>query len=442
MPELLRCPYCNQPLLNKAAIQHLHDEEEKVRAKLVGEANAAASRMLQAELAAAEKRIRGEVELETSEREQTLNQTIEQLTREKKAVEVKTKKAMADAEKRIRSEVELETSEREQTLNQTIEELTREKKAVEVKTKQAMADAEQELARQKKDLEAKTTKAVADAEKRIRSEVGREDSKRERRLQRTIQSLRNHNEDLERQLAGQTAQGEGAVNEQEIARDLREAWHEDEVTLNCAAGDINQAVYYRKGQTMEKAGTIVYECKNTTRWSNDYIRQVKRDAGILQTPYLMLISKTLPARETGACVSDGVIVADREHARHLVRILRRMMIETHRAELAGQDRERKTARLYEYLRGDEFRTELTVVVAAGKKLTAMLQDERKEHARTWTKRQNAYDELSDNSAAIEQAIRTIIETEEVPADGRVHEGGRRRLRAPRSPMAAITSSTR
>ena len=70
---------------------------------------------------------------------------------------------------------------------------------------------------------------------------------------------------------------------------------------------------------------------------------------------------------------DDVVIADPAHVRHLAWIVRRAVIETHRAELAGQDRAGKTARLYEYLRSDEFRGQLSAVVRAGTQLTEMLQ---------------------------------------------------------------------
>ena len=111
-----------------------------------------------------------------------------------------------------------------------------------------------------------------------------------------------------------------------------------------------------------------------------------------------------------------------------------MVIETHRAELAGQDRAAKTARLYEYLRGDEFREQLAAVVAAGDKLTGMLQAERKDHERGWNRRQQAYDELVHDSVAIEETIQGIIESaapQKTPKAARTN-GGTARTRRRRS----------
>ncbi len=108
------------------------------------------------------------------------------------------------------------------------------------------------------------------------------------------------------------------------------------------------------------------------------------------------------------------MITDPIHVRHLAWIVRHAVIETHRAERAGEDRAGKTARLYEYLRSDEFREELAVVVQTGQQLSEMLQKERKNHEQDWTSRQTVYDQLLHNSAAIELTIQSIIESEPEP----------------------------
>ena len=278
MSEVARCPYCNQPLASKSAVKHLHQNEEKLRRKLVAEANAAAKEKIQeARKAAAEK---------------------------------------------------------------------------------------------------------------VRTELEGKESKRERSLQRTVKTLQKQNRDLERRLDNLSAPDRGDLNEADIAEELIEAFPDDKITREGKGGDIVQTVRHRRGKRLEPAGVILYECKDTKRWSNSFVNQIKADGRARRTPYLLLVSRTLPAKEKDTCVRDDVIVADPIHVRHLAWILRRMVIETHRATLAGHDRADKTARLYEYLRSEEFREHLSPVVAAGTHLSEMLQAERKHHERDWNLRQH------------------------------------------------------
>ena len=154
------------------------------------------------------------------------------------------------------------------------------------------------------------------------------------------------------------------MNEADIAEELAHAFPEDDIQREGKGGDILQTVRYQLGRKLEEAGLILYECKDTKRWSNAFLKQIKADGQTHQTPYLLLVSRTLPANEECACVRDDVVIVDPLHVRHLAWIVRRAVIETHRAERAGQDRAGKTARLYEYLRSDEFRGQLSTLVGS------------------------------------------------------------------------------
>jgi hypothetical protein len=64
-------------------------------------------------------------------------------------------------------------------------------------------------------------------------------------------------------------------------------------------------------------------------------------------------------------VRDDVAVVGPEHVVYLAHVLRQMVIEAHRAGLAGRGKAAKTARLYEYLASDDFREHFGAVVEAG-----------------------------------------------------------------------------
>ena len=224
MVEIPKCPYCNQPLVSSHAVAHLHDVEEKLRRKLADDANAAASRKLQEKLA--------EVERERSEQERGLQQTIEGLQKQKEDLEGKAQEELVAAEKRLRDEMERERSEQERALQQTIE----------------------DLRKHSEDLEQRSQEELAAAEKRIRDEEAHERSKHEQGLQLTIEVLQRQNGDLERRLDGLSAPDRGAINEADIARDLTEAFPDDEITRTGKCGDIVQVVRYRTDQRLEQRG--------------------------------------------------------------------------------------------------------------------------------------------------------------------------------------------
>ena len=61
------------------------------------------------------------------------------------------------------------------------------------------------------------------------------------------------------------------MNEADIAEELVHAFPEDEIQREGKGGDILQTVRYPCGGKLEQAGVILYECKDTKRWSNAFI---------------------------------------------------------------------------------------------------------------------------------------------------------------------------
>ena len=292
-------------------------------------------------------------------------------------------------EKKVRAELEGQQSKHERALERTI----------------------QGLQKQNTNLDRKLEQAGKAIEKKVRAELEGQQSKHERALEGTIHGLQKQNTDLERKLEKLSAPERGELNEADIAEQLEHAFPDDEIErTGKGGGDIVQTVRCRSGNGLETAGVILYECKDAKQWGNRFITQIKAGGRKLHTPYLLLVSQAMPAKEADVCVRDDVVITDPEHVRHLSRILRQMVMETHRAELAGLDRNQKTELLYEYLRGEVFRGELASLIEVGTKLTEMLQTERSAHERDWNKRQQTYDELLHNSVAIDQSIRGIIES--------------------------------
>lgn len=90
-------------------------------------------------------------------------------------------------------------------------------------------------------------------------------------------------------------------------------------------------------------------------------------------------------------------------------IVRTMVIESHRAGHRTDGRDEKTARLFEYLSGDQFKQAFGGILGASDSLRLLLAEEKRAHERVWTRREQAYDELGRKSSVVDEAIRTIIE---------------------------------
>jgi hypothetical protein len=153
----------------------------------------------------------------------------------------------------------------------------------------------------------------------------------------------------------------------------------------------------------------VYECKDTLRWSNDFILQAKKAGKTHGTSYLVLVSRAFPRGQKNLFVRDGVIVVHPALLSHAAHVVRRMVAEVHRTGLGAEGRVRKTEELFSYLTGEKFRQEVGSITNATEMLRNMLEDERGSRRRTWANREAAYNEIRETLSTIDEEIRVIVE---------------------------------
>lgn len=292
------------------------------------------------------------------------------------------------------------------------EQLATEKAAV-TKLKSAHGD---EMAKQKKAYEAEARKlrtsiraeVAAEAEKSAATKVQRELRQRDK----LITSLKEQNEVQQRRIEHLTADERGEMNEEDLVARLRVAFPEDRIERQGrgrAGSDILHEIRYTVGDRTEVASRIVCECKDTLQWNNGFVEQAKKARVTHRTPHVVIVSRAFPRSEKMLCVREEVPIVAPARLVDLARVLHGMVIELHRAGLTKEGQAAKTQELYQYLSGDEFRQAFDIVVDASKELSELLNKERSAHERTWSKRQQIYNELGGKAAAIDGRLRTIIE---------------------------------
>lgn len=249
---------------------------------------------------------------------------------------------------------------------------------------------------------------ATEAEKTAAAKVQRDLRQRDTLINR----LKEQNEEQGRRIEHLTADERGEMNEEELVSALHVAFPDDKVERvgrGRAGSDILHEVRYSVDGSMQLAGLIVYECKDTLQWSNGFIAQAKKERTTHGTPHVVIVSRAFPRSEKELCVRDEVPIVAPKRLVELARILREMVITLHRMGLSAEGQTAKTAELYRYLSGEEFRASFGVITDGADDLQEMLKTERNAHERTWAKRQQLYGELGGNAAAIDGRLRAIIE---------------------------------
>ncbi len=126
---------------------------------------------------------------------------------------------------------------------------------------------------------------------------------------------------------------------------------------------------------------IVYECKDTLRWSNAWLEQARREGGTHGTPYLVIVTWAFPRGEKTLCVKDDIIVVDPMRLIHLAQVIRRWVVEVHRMKRSAEGQAEKEAELFEYLSGTEFRDAFDSLTVSSTTLGRLLSTERTWHER-------------------------------------------------------------
>jgi hypothetical protein len=340
------CPYCGQPLLDHEAVRRVEESERDFERRLDTVAHLKA-----AELA-------------------------------KEMVE----KQRAETEKKIASLSRQLTAGQEQLA------ATKREHAAELREVRKAVKAEVTL----------------DAERRAETKV------RNQLLQydRTMRKLQEQNEEQARRIENLTAEERGEFNEQELILFLKAEFPNDHIERqkrSHAGADILHEVCCETDRGPSRAGLIIYECKDTLNWSNSFLEQAKKARLTHRTPFVIVISRCFPRNEKTLFVQDDIIVVAPQRVLDIARVVRRMVVEIHRASLTQEDRVTKSGELYDYLTSTEFRQTFDAVAGCADQLSELLGSERKWHERTWAKRQSAYNDIAQKTSAIDGRIRAIIE---------------------------------
>ena len=287
------------------------------------------------------------------------------------------------------------------------------------------------LASQKKEHEAELRKLrtslraelAGEAEKTARNTVQRELRQRDTLIKR----LKDENDVQQRRIEHLTADERGEMNEEELVARLQAAFPDDRVERQGrgrAGADIVHAVRYSNGDGTVTAGRIVYECKDTLQWNNNFVDQAAKARITHDTPHVVIVSRAFPRSEEELCVRDGIPIVAPARLVELSHVLRDMVIGLHCAGLTKDGQSAKTTELYSYLAGNEFRQAFDVLVDSASELRELLRKERTAHERTWAKRQQVYNEFGGKAAAIDGRLR--IDHRAIrwtTGEGRVAEAG-------------------
>jgi hypothetical protein len=349
------CPFCGQPLLKEEAVEHLASQVAAYEVDLLTKADAEAQLRADARVEAAENAMKARA---LAERTLATNEHTKEVAELNRRLEDEKKNQKA----KVQAEVE----------------------------KQLVAGAKQESERLAHDY-----------------------AKREKQLEATVKSLKDHNDELGRRVEKLSAPNRGDFNEEDIFAQLARAFPEDEITRTHhgqRGADIFQTVRFRTDGSLTEAGLIIYECKDTLKWSSAFISQMKAQAKLHGTPYTILVTQVFPAGSANLAVLDEVVVVDPARCISIAEIMRRMVIESYRSGAIAGSQAEKTDELFRFIASVEFKERFDSLSDDVDKLEGLLAKERQSHQKVWTERGRIYASVSDTVTTIDETFKCILES--------------------------------
>jgi hypothetical protein len=152
--------------------------------------------------------------------------------------------------------------------------------------------------------------------------------------------------------------------------------------------------------TGQPCGTILWEIKQTKKWSNGWLAKLRDDQRAAKADVALIVSNALPDGIESFNLLDGVWVTERRCAIPVAIALRSSLIELAAARAAGDGQRTKAELVYQYLTGPRFRLRIEAIVEKFSDMQADLDKERKLMTRLWAKREEQLRSVLESTAGM------------------------------------------
>lgn len=354
-----RCPWCDQAIP--------HEKFDEIQARIQAKQRQRSE--------AQEKALREQFAKEKADDEAKAKAALEQVQKDAAAALEQAKQESAKREAEAREDAKKRV---EAALMPKVTAAEGGKRAAEEQLKAAKVEQERlfgermqkELNQQRESLEKAKTEAVQ--KEQANAFEGRQ--KLEKKLL-----------EMQRQLQNKTAQELGEGAEVDLFEALRGAFKDDRIKRidkGVAGADIRHEVVYNG----ESCGRIVYDSKNHKAWRSEFVTKLREDQLADKAEHAVLATRVFPAGKNQLDIQDGVLIANPARAVTAVTMLREHIIQAYRLRLSAQERDEKTAALYEFINSERCNQLFEQFGTLTQDILDLEITEKKAHDNTWKKR--------------------------------------------------------
>jgi len=330
------------------------------------------------------------------EMEDTYRQQLAELKKTYDKINKDNKRHFESLEKRLKTEGKKELQEKEKQLKELRREQNRLRKLA---FDEGKASADLETGKLKNDL-------------------------RERDIQ--IERFKRDTDELRKQLSQSQSELKGEAGEIDLFSKLTQEFQQDFFSRQKrgkAMGDIIQRIRTAT-TTLEKP--IVYDNKQSDNVTSKDIEKAKKYKDVHATDYVIIVSSNLPKKDVKNRLfgeRDGILLCHPAIVVDIVKQIRRAIIEISKQSESRKDREAKEAKLYDYIRSQEFSAIVEELRDIYQKMADLQDHEEKAHVRLWKDRKKLQLQINDAYVGISTGIDCILQ-EKIPMQELLEEHGK------------------
>ena len=218
-------------------------------------------------------------------------------------------------------------------------------------------------------------------------------------------------EDLQNKLSQSSSELKGEAGELNLYSKLSDAFPDDRLTTKKkgkAVGDIIHHIRMKNGKII--GIPIVYDNKVSEHISRTDYQKANKYKSVHKTKYVIIVSSNLPKEIKNGVYGEknGVLLAAPSVIVDIAKQLREAIIDIYRTSGSNTDRDTKEAKLYEYIRSQEFLGIISKLSKISEELNGLQQGEEFSHQTLWKRRKEVEERLKNAYTNLASEIESIL----------------------------------
>jgi len=223
-----------------------------------------------------------------------------------------------------------------------------------------------------------------------------------------IADMRLEIDELRRRIDRGSQQMQGEIQELTLEAMLRTAFPRDRIVPVPKGQSGGDAIHEVLGLSGSPVGAILWECKQTKTWSNEWLRKTKQDMRTVAAALCVIATSTMPKDLEVFGHLDGVYVVEFRHVLPLAQILRRVLIEIAAIRATTKQGAAATEKLLSYITGQQFRNRMVSVMEACVALQNDLDADKRATARRWARSQQHVDAVIQSMGGVFGDLQVLL----------------------------------